>query len=68
MNWLALLGAVMVAYCLFVFYILIKKPGKIWGMGKIQGFIRVLGNTGTHILFAVFGLAMGGVGVWLLVR
>ncbi len=68
MNLLALLGALMVAYCLFVFYIIAKKPQKIWGMKKIQQFIKVLGSTGTHILFILFALAVGGVGVWLMVR
>ena len=68
MNWFALLGALLVAYCLFVLYVVLKKPEKIWGIKKIQGFVKTLGNTGTHILFIAFALAAGGVGVWLLVR
>ena len=38
----------------------------IWNMGKIQGFVNILGETGTKIFFIIFGLVVGGFGVWFL--
>lgn len=35
-------------------------------MGKIQGFVNILGETGTKIFFIIFGLVVGGFGVWFL--
>ncbi|HML45465.1 MAG TPA: hypothetical protein PKE04_01795 [Clostridia bacterium] len=67
MNWLALLGVLLVAYAVFVFYVSFAKPEKIWEMGKVKGFRKVLGEGGTTALFIVFGLAMGVLGIWLMV-
>jgi len=69
MNGLALLGLFLVLYGIFVFVLtLTKKPEAIWNMGKVQAFIKVLGETGTKIFFFIFGAAALGVGIWLLVR
>ncbi len=69
MNGLALLGIFLVLYGVFVFFLTFtKKPQSIWNMGKIQAFIKVLGETGTAIFFYIFGAAAIGVGIWLLVR
>ena len=68
MNWLALLGVLLVAYAVFVFYVSVKKPEKVWEMGKVRGFRKALGDAGTVILFIVFGLAMGGLGIWLILK
>jgi len=54
MNGWALLGIVLILYAVLVVYIAIKKPAKIWEMGKIQGFIKVLGDKGTVIFFYVW--------------
>ena len=69
MNGLALLGLFLVLYGIFCFVLgITKKPAGIWNMGKIQGFVRVLGVTGAVIFFCVWGAAALGVGIWLLVR
>jgi len=62
------LGIGLIVYAVLVFWITIAKPGKIWNMGKIQGFIKILGDIGTRIFFAVWGLAALGIGIWLVVR
>ncbi|MBN2049751.1 MAG: hypothetical protein JW760_04850 [Spirochaetales bacterium] len=64
-----ILGIVMVLYMVFVLYLAItKKPAAIWNMGKIQGFVKILGETGSRIFFIIFGLAVGGFGIYFLVR
>lgn len=68
MNWLALLGIVMVAYSIFVFYVVLRKPEKVWDISKIQGFVKALGVRGTEVVFILFGLILGGLGVWFLIK
>ena len=68
MNWLALLGIIVVAYGLFCMYVAIGKPNKVWSMQKIQNFQKALGVIGAQILFAVFALALIGLGIWLIVK
>ena len=69
MNGLALLGIFLVLYGVFVFFLTFtKKPQSIWNMGKIQGFVKALGETGAVIFFLVWGAAALGVGIWLRVR
>ena len=69
MNGLALLGIFLVLYGVFSAFIgITKRPQSIWGMGKIQGFVKVLGETGAVIFFTVWGAAALGVGIWLLAR
>ncbi len=59
------LGIFLIIYSVAVFYIALKKPPKIWKMGKIQGFVKPLGDVGTQIFFAIWGVAALGVGIWL---
>lgn len=59
------LGLFLVLYALIVFWISMKKPAKVWRMGKIQGFVKILGDLGTQVFLAIFGLAALGVGIWL---
>ena len=68
MNWWALLGVVAAAYGVFAVYVAVKKPDKIWNMGKVQGFVKKLGDRGTMIWFCVFGAALFAVGIWLIVK
>lgn len=68
MNWFALLGVLLVAYAGFVCYVTFKKPDAIWEMGKVKGFQKVLGEAGTTALFLLFGLGLGGLGVWLIIK
>lgn len=62
------LGIFLIVYAFLVFWITFKKPSKIWGMGKIQGFVSILGELGTQIFFIVFGLAALGFGILLVVK
>jgi len=66
MNLRALLGLLCILYTIAVFYITMKKPEKIWKMGKIQAFIKLMGEKGTAIFFYFFGLAVGILGIWLI--
>ena len=61
------LGIFLLVYAIVVFWITLAKPAKIWNMGKIQGFIKILGDVGTRIFFAVWGFAALGIGIWLVV-
>ena len=66
MNWYPLLALLAFAYTAAVLWITIKKPEKIWGMAKIQGFVKVLGERGTEIFFIVWGIGFAVLGVWLM--
>ena len=68
MKWLALLGILAAAYGVFAIYVALKKPEKIWKMGKVQGFVKKFGDQGTSVWFCVFGLVLTALGVWLMVR
>lgn len=65
MNYKPLLGLLALIYAVAVFYIAIKKPAKIWGIKKIQGFVKVLGEKGTVIFFFVWGALFTVLGIWL---
>jgi hypothetical protein len=43
------------------------RPDPIWNLGKIQGFVGLLGDAGTTILLVVVGLAATVGGAWILV-
>jgi len=57
MEPLLLLAIVLVIYGLFVLVVAIFKPKAIWDMAKIQGFVKLLGETGTVVFFVIWGLA-----------
>ncbi|MDD3095255.1 MAG: hypothetical protein WC372_00280 [Candidatus Neomarinimicrobiota bacterium] len=61
------LGIFLVLWGIMAVGISVAKAGKIWNMGKIQAFVKILGNTGTRIFFIVVGLAVLGLGIWLLI-
>lgn len=66
MNWYPLLGLLALAYGGFVIYLAAtKKPAAIWNMGKIQAFVKVLGEKGTITFFYVFGALTAVLGIWL---
>ena len=68
MNGLALLGLFLILYSVVVVVLAIKKPKSIWEMGKIKGFIKLLGEKGAVIFFFVWAAVSLGFGIWLLVR
>lgn len=65
MNWYPLLGLLALVYAALVVFLAIKKPEKLWKIGKIQAFIKVLGEKGTEIFFYVWALIFLAVGIWL---
>lgn len=65
MNWYPLFGLLAFAYAGLVFWLTIKKPEKLWGIGKIQAFVKTLGERGTEIFFYAWGVASVALGVWL---
>lgn len=65
MNYFPLLGLLALAYAVMVILLTLKKPEKIWGMAKIQMFVKILGETGTEIFFYIWAAAFVGLGVWL---
>ena len=62
------LGIGLVLYAILVFWITLAKPEKIWNMGKIQAFIKILGSVGTQIFFYIFGGAALGFGIYFLIK
>lgn len=61
------LGIFLVLWGIMTAGISIAKAGKIWNMGKIQAFVKILGETGAQIFFIILGLAVLGIGIWLLI-
>jgi hypothetical protein len=57
MDGLLILAIVLWVYAAFVVVVAVAKPKPIWEMGKIQGFVKMLGETGTVIFFIVWGIA-----------
>jgi hypothetical protein len=58
------LGLLAFVYAAFVVFVAMKKPQAIWKMGKIQAFIKVLGEKGTVIFFYIWGALFVGLGIW----
>jgi hypothetical protein len=66
MNWYPLLGLLALAYAALVVVLgATKKPEVLWNMGKIQAFVKVLGEKGTVIFFYILGAAVAVLGIWL---
>ncbi len=68
MNWNPLLALLAFAYTGLVFWVTLKKPEKIWNMGKVQMFVKILGERGTEIFFIIFGILFAILGVWLITQ
>ena len=66
MNWNPLFALLAFAYAGLVFWLTIKKPEKLWGIGKIQAFVKILGEKGTDIFFYIIGVAAAALGVRLM--
>jgi hypothetical protein len=64
MNYYPLLALLAFAYAGLVFWMVFKKPAKLWGINKIQTMIKILGEKGTDILFYIVGLIAIGLGIW----
>ncbi len=63
MSTLTLIAAALVLWGTLTLALAYLKPKAIWRLGKIQGFVQLLGERGTVILFTIvgFGAIVGGV-------
>lgn len=66
MNWYPILALLAFAYTGLVFWLVIKKPEKLWGISKIKVFVNVLGEKGAEIFFYAWGIGFAALGIWLL--
>lgn len=67
MNWNPLVGLVLLVYGALCVFWGVKKPEKLWEIGKIKAFRKALGEKGTVILFIVFGIIAIGFAIWFFV-
>lgn len=68
MDIITTLGFVLIAYGAVTLYVALLKPKWVWELGKIEGFVQLLGEKGTVVLFSVVALAAAGAGLWFLLR
>ena len=62
---LKIVGVFCMAWAAATTFIAVARPARIWQMGKIKGFVTLLGATGATILFLVLAAAMAALGIWL---
>lgn len=67
MNYYPLLALLAFVYAGLVFWMVFKKPAKLWGINKVQTMIKILGEKGTDILFYIVGLIAIGLGIWCII-
>ncbi len=67
MDGLTIFGIFLVLWGLATLAVAVFKPKNIWELGKIRGFVELLGDKGAAIFFSVVGLAALGGGVWILI-
>ena len=67
MEGITIFGIFLVVWGFATGLVAIFKPKKLWEMGKIQGFVQLLGDTGAMIFFLIAGLVAIGAGIWILV-
>lgn len=63
---ITVIGILAVAWGAATLLVGLVKPQAVWQLGKIQGFVGLLSETGTTIFFTVIGLAAIALGLWLL--
>jgi len=66
MEFLTYLAIFLVLWGTATLGLAVFKPQDIWRIGKIQGFVQLLGETGTQIFLGVFGIAALAGGIWML--
>ena len=68
MDTLTIIAYILILYGITTLYIAYVKPKSIWNLGKIQGFVQLLTETGTVIFFSIVGIGTIVGGVLLLIR
>jgi len=68
MSTLTLIAAALVLWGVLTLAIAYLRPKAIWRMGKIQGFVQLLGERGAVVFFTIvgFGAIVGGVLIMIL--
>ena len=60
-------GIVIILYGIMCIVLgIFKFPQPLWNMGKIQGFVKIMGVIGTQIFLAIFGAAAMAGGIVLM--
>jgi hypothetical protein len=68
MDTLTIIAYALILYGILTLYIAFAKPKAIWNIGKIQGFVQLLTETGTVIFFSIVGIGTSVGGVLILMR
>lgn len=63
MTTLQIIGVVLIVWGALCVAIGVLKPQALWKLGKLQGFVQLLGDRGTQIFLIVIGVAamVGGI-------
>ena len=67
MTGLIILAIILILWGVIATLIAIIKPKKLWEIGKIQGFVKLMGDTATTIMILVLGVGAIVAGVLILV-
>lgn len=68
MGFLTGLAIFLILYGLGCLYVGLARPPAIWRLGKLQGFVQLLGANGTVIMLVGLGGVTLAAGVFLLFR
>lgn len=68
MDTLTIIAYALILYGIIAIALAYFKPKSIWKIGKIQGFVQLLGEKGTVIFFNFIGVATIAGGIYLLIK
>jgi len=68
MDTITIIAYALIIYGIIAIALAYFKPKSIWKIGKIQGFVQLLGEKGTVIFFDLIGIATIAGGIYLLFR
>jgi len=68
METLTIIAYALILYGIIAIALAYFKPNSIWKIGKIQGFVQLLGEKGTVVFFTLIGVATIAGGVYLLLK
>ena len=68
MDTITIIAYALILYGIIAIALAYFKPRSIWKIGKIQGFVQLLGEKGTVIFFDLIGVLTIAGGIYLLIR
>ncbi|HSM72005.1 MAG TPA: hypothetical protein VK851_10720 [Anaerolineales bacterium] len=68
MDTITIIAYALILYGIIAIALAYFKPRSIWKIGKIQGFVQLLGEKGTVIFFDLIGVLTIAGGIYLLFR